>query len=170
MAEFNAPIPGQSLTKEPGKYAWERPPEIVDPEQVLQMHMIRLSDEDRMSAILDALEFGATDLYSLVKGMMRIGVSEGVHTIDAGMLAAPVVYEFLKTAADEAGIEYDDGLNIEQEKEMRQRSRQIFDTNKFLQQMKDEEPEQEVVMEEEPVMEEEEAPQKPRGLMAREGM
>ena len=26
---FEAPVPGQSLTKEPGKYPWESPPQYI---------------------------------------------------------------------------------------------------------------------------------------------
>ena len=30
---FDAPIPGQSLTDEPGNYPWEHPPNALRPEQ-----------------------------------------------------------------------------------------------------------------------------------------
>jgi hypothetical protein len=34
---FNTPIPGQSLTDEPGNYPWEHPPRKTDPEVILFM-------------------------------------------------------------------------------------------------------------------------------------
>lgn len=172
MARFSGPIPGQSLTREPGKYAWERPPEIVDPEQVVQLHLMRLSEEDRMQTILDALEFGVTDLYTLVKGMMRAAVSQGVHTIETGMLAAPVVHMYIKKTADAAGIEYNDGINEGSEREQAQKVRAAEMAKKKLKDLDMEEPvmeaPEEVMMEEmpeEPVQEEQ-----TRGLMARGGM
>ena len=171
MAVFRGPIPGQSLTREPGKYAWERPPEIVDPEQVLQMHLHRLTDEERMQTILDALEFGVTDLYTLVRGIMRSAVSEGIHTIEAGMLAAPVVHYYIKKTADAMGIDYDDGLDDGSAKEQAQKARAAQMAKKKLKEMDIEPPlmDQEMPVEEEmpeePVQEEQ-----PRGLMARGGM
>ena len=170
MAKFNGPIPGQSLTRELGNYPWERPPEIVDPEMVTQMYLHKLADVERMELVLDALETGVADLYTMVKGMMRGGVAQGIHTIEAGMLAAPVVHLYIKKMADAAGIEYDDGMDEGTEKEIRQKLRAAEMAKKKLKEMDMEEP----VMEE-PAMEEEmpEEPvqeEQPRGLMARGGM
>lgn len=163
---FEAPIPGQSLTGRPRNYPWERPPEITDPEVATQMHLIRLSDPDRMSTLLDALEFGVTDLYTMVKGIMRSAVANGIHTVDVGMIAAPVVHEFVKQAADAAGIEYDDGMNEGTEKEKRKRMRASLMAQKKLKEMDIEPPQ--------PQQEEEPAPEpemeQRRGLMAREDM
>jgi len=114
----DAPIPGESLTSPPKNYPWERPPEITDPEQVIQMHLIRLQDKDRMESVLDALEFGAIDLYSLVKGLMRSAVANGIHTIDTGLIAAPVVHEYIKRTADAVGIDYDEGIESEERSEV----------------------------------------------------
>ena len=176
MARFEGPIPGQSLTGRPKNYPWERPPEITDPEVATQMHLIRLSDPDRMGTLLDALEFGVSDLYTIVKGIMRSAVANGIHTVDVGMIAAPVVHEFVKQTADAAGIEYDDGLNTENEKEQRRRMRASLKAQKKLEKMDIEPPEmtEAPVTEEMPVNEEEmpleeEAPKR-RGLMAREDM
>lgn len=171
MAKFNGPIPGQSLTRELGNYPWERPPEIVDPEMVTQMYLMKLTDEDRMELVLDALGTGVADLYTMVKGMMRGGVSQGIHTIEAGMIAAPVVHLYIKKMADAAGIEYDDGMGEGTEKEIRQKIRASEMAKKKLKELDMEEP----IMEE-PAMEEEEMPEEPvqeeqpRGLMARGGM
>ena len=46
MALFDAPIPGQSLTSEPKNAPFERPPEIVNPEEALMVHLKRLNDVD----------------------------------------------------------------------------------------------------------------------------
>jgi hypothetical protein len=132
---INGPIPGESLTGEPKNYAWERPPEITDPEEAILMHITRLQSEDRMNTVLDALEFGMIDLQTLVKGIMRSAVANGVHTIDVGLIAAPIVHEYIKQTADAVGIEYDDGINLEKKKEKDQAMRSSLMAQKKLKSM-----------------------------------
>lgn len=132
---INGPIPGESLTGEPKGYAWERPPEITDPDEAIIMHLSRLQDEDRMNTVLDALEFGMVDLSTLVKGIMRSAVANGIHTIDVGLIAAPLVHQFIKRTADELKIDYDDGVNKEQLKEEDDYNRQLLRAKKQLEEM-----------------------------------
>jgi hypothetical protein len=181
---MNAPIPGESLTGAPKNNAWERPPEMSDPEEVIQMHLMRLQDEDRMNAVLDALEFEAVDLYTLVKGLMRSAVANGIHSIDLGLLAAPVVHEYIKQTAEALDIEFDDGINRDKKRQKSNDQRAILKAKKMLKKMdmepdtpfdrddieessdeylfEGEAPEEDMGMEEEMMMEE---PKK--GLMAR---
>lgn len=132
---IDGPIPGESLTKEPKGFNWERPPEIVDPEEAILMHITRLQDEDRMNTVLDALEFGMIDLYTLTKGIMRSAVANGIHTIDVGLIAAPVVHEFIKQTADSLGLEYDDGINQDKQREKDQHNREVLKARKKLEEM-----------------------------------
>jgi hypothetical protein len=180
---MNGPIPGESLTGAPKNHAWERPPEMTDPEEVIQMHIMRLQDEDRMNAVLDALEFEAVDLYTLVKGLMRSAVANGIHSIDTGLLAAPIVHEYIKQTAEDLDIEFDEGLSRDKDREKSNDMRAVLKAKKMLKKMdlepepfnrddveetsdaylfEDEGPEEEMPMEEEMMMEE---PKK--GLMAR---
>lgn len=123
MKQFSAPIPGQSLTLEPKAYPWERPPEINDPEEAIQMHITRLMQPDMLEAALDAMELGELDINTVTKGIMRGAVANGLHSIDVALIAAPVVHEFLRNAADAAGLEVDDGLEDKAAKEMQKKSR-----------------------------------------------
>ena len=174
MDKFSGPIPGQSLTKAPGTYPWDNPPEMTNPEQVIQFHLMRFDDQDRLNTAMDALEFGVTDLYTLVKGIMRSAVSQGIHTIEAGMIAAPVVHTLLKEVADSLGFEYNDGINEGTRKEQEQKARASLKAQKMLKDMGVEIPEierEEAPAEDLPEVEVEEAPtDKPRGLMSREAM
>jgi hypothetical protein len=55
--EFDAPIPGQSLTDTPGNYPWEHPPTYVDPEEATEYIWDRLHADDfaeQVVAMLDA--------------------------------------------------------------------------------------------------------------------
>jgi hypothetical protein len=86
------------------------------------------------------------------------------------MIAAPVVHEFVKQAADAAGIEYDDGMNEGTEKEQRKRMRASLMAQKKLEKMDIEPPQPQQQEEEEPAPEPEMEQPKRRGLMAREDM
>jgi len=109
---FEAPIPGQSLTEEPSNRPYERPPEITDIEQAIQMHTGRLAE--RITDIVDALEMGI-DVETLTKGLLRSAVAEGVHTIDVGLIIAPAIHEFIKTTAQSMQVDFDEGFENEQE-------------------------------------------------------
>jgi hypothetical protein len=117
MIGFDAPIPGQSLTAEPRNHPWERPPEIVDPEEALQMHLAKLSDPKMLRVALDLMETEDLDIKTIVNGRLRGSVSQGMHTIDVSLIIAPVLHEFLKQAAKAAGIEADDGFEDKEAEE-----------------------------------------------------
>lgn len=172
MKQFSAPIPGQSLTGAPKQYAWERPPEITDPEEAIQMHITRLSDPDMLGDVLDLIELEELDIQTMVNGIMRGAVANGIHTIDVALLVAPVVHEFIKQAAKFSGIEAEDGF---EDKGAKERKRQYSVSKRAAKQLskmgaKPKEVVKQIV--EEPA---EEAPMEmpeemPKGLMARETM
>ena len=110
MREFSAPIPGQSLTTPPKNFAWERPPEITDPEEAIQMHLTRISQPEMMDAVLTAIDLQDLDIQTVTNGIIRGAVSKGIHSIDVGMMVAPVIHEFIKQATKAVGIEADDGF------------------------------------------------------------
>jgi hypothetical protein len=118
MRQFDAPIPGQSLTGSPKAYPWERPPEMVDPEKVVMYYLERLNQEEPIEGIIDALELEST-VRELTEGILRVGVAEGLHSIDVSLIVAPVIHEFIKSVADDIGIEYDEGLEDKRAKEAR---------------------------------------------------
>lgn len=171
---FNAPIPGESLTKPPRSYPWERPPEMNDPEEVLQTYVRKLNEVDRMEGLMDALEVGFP-LKDLVEGLIRTGVANGIHTIDVGMIIAPVIHDYIKSFADELEIEYDEGFEDKEQIQKERKARTYLKTKMMLekkmkakkiskpsretQEAYDEEP-----MEAEEMMPEEEMP---KGLIAR---
>jgi hypothetical protein len=172
MQELNGPIPGQSLTTEPKNFPWERPPEIVDPEEAIQMHIVRLSDPEMLGDVLDILEFEEIDIQTLVVGMMRGAVANGIHSIDVGMMVAPVVHEFIKQAAKAAGIDAEDGFEDKEAKKEKEQYRINSRARKMLKEMgaKPKEVVKEIEMEESSEEEEEGISVAPRGLMARGDM
>lgn len=109
MDLFDRPIPGQSLTTPPRNAPYERPPEVVDPEQALQIHLDRLTDPDRMEDAMFFLEMGV-DMVTLVEGILRSAVMEGVHSIDVSLIIAPVIHEYIKSTADILEVSYNEGF------------------------------------------------------------
>jgi len=106
---FNAPVPGQSLTSEPGNQPWEKPAKFTLPEEAAMFTLENLNEPKKMDATLDLLDLGM-DLVDLTEGILRNNVAQGIHSIDVSLLIAPIVYEFIRGEADRANIDYDNGL------------------------------------------------------------
>ena len=102
-------IPGQSLTSEPKNAPYENPPEITTPEDAIEWHLDRLLEDDKFSSLLDAMELGM-DVVTLTEGLLRGAVVDGRHSIDISLIIAPVVHEFIKSAAEQSGVDYDEGI------------------------------------------------------------
>ena len=173
MDIFDRPIPGQSLTDTPRNAPYERPPEVTDPEQALQIHLDRLTDADRMEDAMFFLEMGV-DLVTLVEGILRSAVMNGIHTVDVSMIIAPVIHEYIKSTADALEISYDEGFENKEAKKQKTYARNSMMAQRKLEELgleppsatqePDMAPEPEQDMVEPEVMPEE----RPRGLMARE--
>lgn len=101
---FQAPIPGQSLTETPRNAPWERPAEYDTVEDAVKYYVGRMADEDTMDDIAVAFQLGA-DLKTLTETMMLSGSMKGLHTVETGMLAGPVVAAFIKAAMQGYGID-----------------------------------------------------------------
>tara|TARA_R110000796_G_scaffold225360_1_gene341742 strand:+ start:3354 stop:3884 length:531 start_codon:yes stop_codon:yes gene_type:complete len=102
-------IPGQSLTAEPKNAPYENPPELTTPEDAIDWHLDRLTTEDKVEALLDAMELGV-DVVTLTEGILRGAVLGGRHNIDISLIVAPIIHEFIKTTADKASIDYEEGF------------------------------------------------------------
>lgn len=130
----------------------------------MQMHITRLSQPDILEVALDTFEIDGFDVASVTKGIIRAAVAQGLHSIDVGMIVAPVVHEFLKQAATAAGIEVEDGFEDKAGKEAQKQAVLEARARKQLKAIQAKVPQEEVEIPEEPVVEE--VPVK-RGLMAR---
>jgi len=123
-ADFlQAPIPGQSLTDTPRNYPWERPPQMVDFEEVTLHYIKRLANKDTMDD-LAVLFDGGMPIGPFVEAMTTLGVSEGLHNIDVKLIVSPVIHEFIKQAMQEYGIDAkDDTYNPKKDKNEREKRR-----------------------------------------------
>ena len=107
---FNGPIPGESLTVEPGNYPWEQPPLHADPMDALEYHMEQLTDETVTDNVLGMLDLGVPA--SLVANtMLSSAVMNGIHSVDVKMLLKPILMMQIKALGDVAGIDYKDTMD-----------------------------------------------------------
>lgn len=161
---MQAPIPGQSLTSAPGSFPFERPPEITDPEEAIQMHLTRLNSPEMKQDMLDMLELDVS-VRQLTEGILRSAVAEGIHSIDTSLIVAPVVHEFIRLTAKQAGIEFDEGLVDKKEARKKEKAVAVAKAEKYLRKFKNEKPKEKMV--EEAPMEMEEPMPEPQGFMKR---
>ena len=87
---FDAPIPGQSLTDEPGNYPWEHPPQFASVEEATDFIYERLMDEGNMARMFTLLRMGIP-IEALVKVITFSGFLEGKWTVDVAKLLEPIV-------------------------------------------------------------------------------
>ena len=164
-------IPGQSLTAEPKNAPYENPPELTTPEDAVEWHLDRLLEDDKFSSLLDAMELGM-DVVTLTEGLLRGAVLNGRHSVDISLIIAPVVHEFIKSSAEQSGVDFEEGIPDD----TKERNKVTYAINvrkaeKYLADYKEgeessDEPELDVVKEvEEETIEETEAA--PAGLMSR---
>ena len=64
-----------------------------------------MQSREIVEPILDAIRFG-TSITTLVESVIETAVMEGEHSIDVGILASPVIVEYLRQAASVANIDY----------------------------------------------------------------
>tara|TARA_R100000149_G_C5830806_1_gene106448 strand:+ start:130 stop:624 length:495 start_codon:yes stop_codon:yes gene_type:complete len=157
------PIPGQSLTAEPRSQPFERPSEIVDPIEAIDAHIDNLSNKGAVEDLIYFAEFGV-DLVTLVQGILRSAVMEGIHSIDVSLIIAPVLHEHIKGILDASGVEYEEGFEDKEGEKVLNYRRDVERAKRMLGQL---DPEPEVVEEKEEPMEIKEEPEVKTGLMAR---
>lgn len=156
------PIPGMGMTAELGARPWQNPPQYTTVEQALEWYIPRLVSDEMYEGMLDTMELGVP-LTIMADSMQSAAVMQGLHTLDVGMLAMPVIIEMLAYIAEDAGIEYNLGIEkpIDDDK--------ISETKIALamKKMRERLPEALEEREEEPEVVEAETEVEPTGLMAR---
>ena len=100
---FNAPIPGQGLTDEPGNYPWEHPPQFPAIEDAADFIYERLSDPKQLKRLLTMMRIGVP-IEALVKVITFSGFLEGKFTVDVARLLEPIVAMQIMSKAQVAEI------------------------------------------------------------------
>ena len=170
--QFDRPIPGQSLTTPPKAAPYERPPDVTDPREALELHLDNLMKDGAMDDVLFFLEEGL-DIVTLVEGIARSAVMEGVHSIDISLIIAPVLHEFIKGAALRAGIDFEEGFENKKAKQAITYSRNVSRAKRMLKELRGEDKPDPMSLEDTEMPEPQETMEEPmeepeqQGLMAR---
>lgn len=172
---FDRPIPGESLTGEPGNNPWEQPAQMSDVKEVAMYYLERLNNDEVINDFAAMLEAGAT-LAPIVETTYLQGVMRGLHSLDAGLVVAPVIHSFLKQAIEDLGVKVRDTAdNPEKKAQDAEMRRFMMVATAMLDKEDKEEPDagaqmmEDMIATQEETPVEEEAPQEemPSGLMAK---
>lgn len=111
-ADFVRAIPGMSMTEDATGRPYTKPPKMNKPEAVVQHYLQKLNSQQGMEAMLAQIEAGIP-VKDITEGILRISVSKGLHSIDTGMLAAPIIHEKIKGLGKAFGLNPEDGFDTE---------------------------------------------------------
>jgi len=100
---FDAPIPGQSLTDEPGNYPWEHPPQTASVEEAADFVYESIMRKENMERMFTLLRMGIP-IEALVKVITFAGFLEGKWTVDVAKLLEPIVAMMITGEASLANI------------------------------------------------------------------
>jgi hypothetical protein len=105
-ADVIKPVPpGISWTDDPRSTPWSTPPKMVNISEIAQTYVDKMSSPDTINSTVELIE-SEIPLAALANALMLNGVSQGAHTIDAGVLVTPVIIEMLVTLAEMHGVDY----------------------------------------------------------------
>ena len=102
---LDAPIPGQSLTVEPGSVPWENPPQYATLADVVGFYTEKIDDPEVILDLLDTLDKDIPIL-TIVNTFTKASVMKGYHTVDLGFLVTPILVEMIKTIAELNDVSY----------------------------------------------------------------
>jgi len=91
---FDAPIPGQSLTNEPGNSAWEHAPQYTDPDSAMNFVMKKLGNVNMAEQILLMLK-AKIPAEAITRLIVFGGFTEGKLTVDVATLITPLIMQLV---------------------------------------------------------------------------
>ena len=120
MDPFDSPIPGQSLTDEPGKWSFEKPPQIVEIDDAIAFVVEKTEGNPSAKQEFVKQMLSGMPIESIVNTISLAGFAEGMWSPDiAEMIKLPLASYFMGIAED-ANIEValfnsneDDGMTDE---------------------------------------------------------
>ncbi len=107
---FNAPMPGESLTRPPKSAAYEQPPQYTNVEDALEFTWEAMKSPTQSAKIIEFLKTGyeldrpAMSAQGLAKTIVTGGFGDGKWTPDMAMLMEPIVMTQIAAIAEEGGL------------------------------------------------------------------
>ena len=102
---INAPIPGMSLTVEPGNRPWEQPPQLTKLSEVVDYYTDRLTEPELVDSLMEVVA-NDVPVYEIVMGLVNYSVMKGIHSVDTGVMVSVVIVEMIKALAELNNIGY----------------------------------------------------------------
>jgi hypothetical protein len=157
---FDLPVPGMGMTHELGARPWQQPAQYTTIDDVAQLYVAQMQDESFTEQALNLLET-KMPVTMIANAMQTTNVMNGVHSIDTGILALPIIMEMIMFIAESDGVDYISGTERDIEAEIEDSSIQAA-----IQKVEDEDT---MTGNEQPIMEEQQMAEDamPTGLMAR---
>ena len=100
---FDVPVPGQSLTNEPGNAPWEHPPQMVKVDEAMGYVWEKLSEEKNFKRSIALLKFGMP-IEALAKVISFSGFLEGKWSVDVAKMLEPTVGQMIATLGATAKV------------------------------------------------------------------
>ena len=100
---FDTPIPGQSLTDEPGNYPWEHAPQFTDVEQVIDNIYDSLTTPKNAQQLIAMLDAGVP-VEAIVRVITFAGFMEGKFNPDVGFTIIEPLMNLVSAIGIRAGV------------------------------------------------------------------
>ena len=100
---FDTPIPGQSLTDEPGNYPWEHAPQFTDVEQVIDNIYDSLTTPKNAQQLIAMLDAGVP-VEAIVRVITFAGFMEGKFNPDIGFTIIEPLMNLVSAIGIRAGV------------------------------------------------------------------
>jgi len=114
---FDLPVPGMGMTHELGARPWQQPAQYTTIDDVAQLYVAQMQDESFTEQALNLLET-KMPVTMIANAMQTTNVMNGVHSIDLGVLALPIIMEMVMLIADTEGVDYVTGTERDIESEV----------------------------------------------------
>ena len=100
---FDAPVPGQGLTDNPGNYPWEHPPLYTDTSEAADFVWDRLHRPEFVEQMIAMLDAGIP-VEALGRIIIFNGFMEGKWTPDIAFIIAEPIMKMIATMGMKAGV------------------------------------------------------------------
>jgi len=158
---FDAPVPGMGMTHELGARPWQQPAQYTKMDDIAQVYVAQMQDDSFVEQALNLLET-KMPVTMIANAMQTTNVMNGVHSIDTGVLALPIIMEMIMLIADTEGIDYVTGTERNIDDELNESRLQVA-----VERVDDDAMNTQSDMIQTEEMQEEEQEKMPTGLMAR---
>jgi len=100
---FDAPIPGQSLTDTPGNYPWEHSPNVTKVEDAMMYLTERFTEEENAQNLVSMLKAGVP-VEAIARVVLFAGFTEGKWSVDLAILIGEPLMKLIAAIGSRLGL------------------------------------------------------------------